>query len=681
MRIKKLYLRNIRSYVEQEVEFPSGALLLSGNVGSGKTTILLAIEYALFGLQAGQRGAALMRNDADESEVSLHCEIEGYDVVIERKLKRDSRSIVSDYSAITLDGEKIECSPTELKTKILELLGYPSEFVKKNNLLFKYTIYTPQEQMKAIITEDPASRFSILRHVFGIDKYKQINSNLEIVLAHLKDNSRYLQADISTIENDKESLKNQELSLKRLEEQINEVQQDIVLKLSEQDKIEKSLEEMELKIKEKEKLEQEVEKTSILLTTKYERISLIEREENELKKQILSSSETFQADLYLKVIDKIAAVKEELSSLEKEHISLEGAKRALEHTQSEELEKKKRVFSIEVCPTCLQDVPEAHKHNILNETESKIVLLQKQGTTIAEKISQVQTSTNLKKSELSSLESKKSELELIRSRQTFMDHAKNKLDLLSKTGKTIWEDISLLEKHMNELKSLILQHAPFEQKYKLKLSELKQVQNEERGKEISLAELKKEHELTLQNISSLHQNISRKEQTRRKLSSLLELHDWLSNNFKALVDFIERQVMMKLRLEFSRLFSTWFGIIAGETFEVQLDEHFTPLVLQKGIEMEYSFLSGGERTALALAYRLALNQTINSIMSSIKTKDVLILDEPTEGFSSAQIEKMRDILEELKMQQIIIVSHEPIIEGFVDHILRVHKEAEISTVQ
>jgi len=56
MKIKKIKLKNIRSYESQEIEFPEGSLLLSGDIGSGKTSILLAIEYALFGLQPGQKG-------------------------------------------------------------------------------------------------------------------------------------------------------------------------------------------------------------------------------------------------------------------------------------------------------------------------------------------------------------------------------------------------------------------------------------------------------------------------------------------------------------------------------------------------------------------------------------------------------------------------------------------------
>jgi len=57
MKLNKIKINNIRSYETQEIVFPEGSTLLSGDIGSGKTSILLAIEFALFGLQPGQRGS------------------------------------------------------------------------------------------------------------------------------------------------------------------------------------------------------------------------------------------------------------------------------------------------------------------------------------------------------------------------------------------------------------------------------------------------------------------------------------------------------------------------------------------------------------------------------------------------------------------------------------------------
>jgi len=76
MIIKKIILENIRSYEYQEIEFKEGSTLLSGDIGSGKTSVLLAIEFALFGLQPGQRGAALLRNGKSEGGVKIFFEVD-----------------------------------------------------------------------------------------------------------------------------------------------------------------------------------------------------------------------------------------------------------------------------------------------------------------------------------------------------------------------------------------------------------------------------------------------------------------------------------------------------------------------------------------------------------------------------------------------------------------------------
>ena len=117
-----------------------------------------------------------------------------------------------------------------------------------------------------------------------------------------------------------------------------------------------------------------------------------------------------------------------------------------------------------------------------------------------------------------------------------------------------------------------------------------------------------------------------------------------------------------------------------DNFVIKLDENFTPIIEQQDYEIDYAYLSGGERTAVALAYRLALNQVINSLLSKIKTRDFVILDEPTDGFSSEQLDKVRDVLNQLNMRQVIIVSHEAKIESFVENVIRVSKNENVSVV-
>jgi DNA repair protein SbcC/Rad50 len=95
-------------------------------------------------------------------------------------------------------------------------------------------------------------------------------------------------------------------------------------------------------------------------------------------------------------------------------------------------------------------------------------------------------------------------------------------------------------------------------------------------------------------------------------------------------------------------------------------------VEQSGYELDVSSLSGGERTAVALAYRLALNYMVKRANEAMQA-NLLILDEPTEGFSPEQIYRFRNALEELASDQVIVVSHARDLEPISDRVYRVEK--------
>jgi DNA repair protein SbcC/Rad50 len=59
---------------------------------------------------------------------------------------------------------------------------------------------------------------------------------------------------------------------------------------------------------------------------------------------------------------------------------------------------------------------------------------------------------------------------------------------------------------------------------------------------------------------------------------------------------------------------------------------------------------------------------------------LIILDEPTDGFSNEQLDRVRVVLDQLNLKQVIIVSHESKMEGFVDNIIRINKENHVSGV-
>lgn len=46
MILEAIYLKNIRSYKSVDIDLQKGISLFEGDVGSGKSTILMAIEFA-----------------------------------------------------------------------------------------------------------------------------------------------------------------------------------------------------------------------------------------------------------------------------------------------------------------------------------------------------------------------------------------------------------------------------------------------------------------------------------------------------------------------------------------------------------------------------------------------------------------------------------------------------------
>jgi exonuclease SbcC len=102
-------------------------------------------------------------------------------------------------------------------------------------------------------------------------------------------------------------------------------------------------------------------------------------------------------------------------------------------------------------------------------------------------------------------------------------------------------------------------------------------------------------------------------------------------------------------------------------------------VTQGGYSLDVNSLSGGERTSVALAYRLALNVTSRAAVGL--EPDLLILDEPTDGFSSVQLTKLNQVLDGLRTAQVIMVSHERELETYVNHICKVTKEGGVSRIQ
>ena len=684
MLLKSIKLNNIRSYLNQKIDFPIGSLLLSGDIGSGKSTVLLAIEFALFGSKPSELPASsLLRHGKNEGSVELNFGLEGKNIIINRTLKKGKNAIKQETCYIIIDGIKKELSPVEMKSEVFDLLGYPKDLVAKGkDLIYRYTVYTPQEEMKRILIEDKDARLNTLRKVFNIDKYKKIKENSSIFIRGVKEKKKEFEGFISDLEEKKKELGSISKEISGLNEKIKNIAPKVEKAKSEVSKKREKISIYENKVNELNRLKKNFEILELNLSNTLNEHNNNNKVVSRLSQQIAE----LEKDLKKEEISKSNNIKEKIKNLEenikKLNEELENIKQKLNEykiNKNKSGEIIKKVSEIDKCPLCLQNVEHEHKISIKDRENKNIAEAEQNIKVFSEKEKEARDKLEELENGRDMLRKAESRMELIKLKMQNVKEKREERESLEKTQIELKKRIGEINIKKIELNKKIDSIKNVEEDYKIVKAQLDIALEEEKKLDIEKMGIEKENESLMRIAKTLEDEISKKLKIREKLGYFSELQNWLENYFISLMDTMEKHIMLQVYREFNELFKTWFSIlIEDETISVRLDDEFTPVIEQNGYETYIENLSGGEKTAVALSYRLALNKVINDMVTGIKTKDILMLDEPTDGFSSEQLDKIRDVLDQLNMKQVVIVSHESKIESFVDNVIRIGKEEHVS---
>ncbi len=181
-------------------------------------------------------------------------------------------------------------------------------------------------------------------------------------------------------------------------------------------------------------------------------------------------------------------------------------------------------------------------------------------------------------------------------------------------------------------------------------------------------------------LDELERRLQERQSLEQQSIQLSRLADWMDQDFRSAMLELERRRLQHGRLQFERRFAQYFAaLVEDPALSARVDDSFAPWVDIAGQATPAEALSGGERTALALAYRLALGRTVRD--AGRLALETLILDEPTEGFSQEQTLRMGDLVEGLGLPQVILVSHERQLEGIADRVVRVRKKDGVSMIE
>lgn len=685
MLLKSIKLNNIRSYVSQRISFPAGSTLLAGDIGSGKSSILAAIEFALFGLKKGELNSdSLLRHGAREGSVELDFEVDGKDVRLSRSLKRGREDIKQEDGYIIIDGKKEIGMAEELKASVLDLLGYPKEFLKKKDLIYRYTVYTPQEEMKKIIYENKDVRLDTIRRVFNIDKYKKIIENSRILTAALRERRKRLEGFTYDLDFKKREAENKNDEIAELDKKISllsplleEAKSKVGLKKESIAKYEQRVSELNSLRRDYSILSSREEQSISQKNANNANIQKITRQINDLGGEI----KEFDDSAIENIANSVKAKEKELKIFEPEYRDAMRSLHSFKAKHENLKEGMDSILKLDFCSVCGQKVTEEHKHSIKHREGMKIGQIEKEMLQFAAKEKELDERVRKLRQDIEDLRKEEAGLNILKIKKKTLEDKKNDRERLEKEQERLDSEIEKISGMKKEISAKMEQMQLVEELFRNAKAELDALAAEERRIELEKVGLEKEKGSIAKMLALMRKEIGEKEKSVEELKGIAALERWTEDFFVKLMVIIEKHAMLRLHSQFNGLFKEWLDVILeDETISVRLDDEFSPVIEQNGYETTIDNLSGGEKTSVALSYRLALNKVINDIVSEIKTKDLIILDEPTDGFSSEQLDKIRDVINQLNMKQIIIVSHESKIESYVNNVVRIGKNEHVSGV-
>ena len=289
------FMRYLKT-TDPPLRFPHQFTAITGPTGSGKTTILDAITFALY--------KRTSRTDLQSVKISDVCQNGGHVRILFHQgghlymVKRGFDSKGRPYVQLTKDGQPITGTIPELDATIQEIIGLDYDG-------FRNSTFVRQEEMKELGAESGAKRLEIFQKLFRLEIFEKAQSRA------------------------KERFSEAELEIKGLEERIA-YGREMVAKIPE----------LEERVKESRKtlksLGKKLDKMQSEITEREEKLKVLEREHERFLK-LLSAVETKESQLkdVKRRLEETSKKREESSSIRAEIKELETVTQDYDSLQEE----------------------------------------------------------------------------------------------------------------------------------------------------------------------------------------------------------------------------------------------------------------------------------------------------------------------------------------------------------
>ena len=665
--IRNIELVDFLAHSNTKLEFENDATVFVGDNGAGKSSIIDAITFSLFGEHTRKNTKGLIRRGANQGFAKIEFSANGKNYQAIRKI--DSKGTLTAQFAEDVDGKLVPIAEGERKQFGESMTKHVEKTLGMDFEKLKIASIVQQGELSSIIKAKPKEFKELLNTIIGIDKLDAALASMRTVQREFRSTIQekfgYDDTQVELLENKiaeyQNESKNAQPKLEQLD--VEKKEQELLIGKLEKQIQNDSTKESQLKDLESRKKEWQEYAKDVIKSIQNE---VAEKEEivNECKPcfAISKNKNDIESEIN-KIQEKLSAIESELSDLEKKQVRLE------EH---EELAEK-LVLKDGKCPVCDSTVnhlkplfQKKHIEDEIKEIEKKIEKLENEKDELEQNIDSLSDDLEESKKAETILSTYKiknqSQLDEIIAEIKMKVKQMQKIPLTINSGqlveaasldshaKTIYENIISLEKSTKGFdQQEFLKNIESRANSVTRLSKINQEYGEISGKiknakieleklDSTLTELK--HVVGyVTELENIQENVYNRDGPVGK-----SLRSWaLEIISQKASDYLE-----KLNTKIQRI------SLLEKTRDVNISCYSRDTML------DLESLSGGEQVSVALALRLGMSHLLGS-----SNLNFMILDEPTAHLDNERRKSLVNVLSQLtslkednSSMQFIIITHD-----------------------
>lgn len=664
--ITSIELGDFLSHPETKLEFGNGVTVFVGQNGAGKSSIIDAITFALFGQHTRKSNKGLIKRGTNQGFAKVEFNINGKQYQAVRKI--DNKGGLAAKLTEKINGEFLEIAAGERKQFGESMTQEVEKIIGLNFEKLKIAAIVQQGELNAIIKAKPKEFKELLNAIIGIDKLDVASEAMKIINKNFREKIR---EDIGYDDTHIDIL------LRELQKYETEL-------------VEANPQKEQLKIKQIQ-LQNEITQLRIKLETetpKIDKINQLELRKKELQSYAKEAIQEIQREIIEKerkirdcdgCFEQIILKKDLESKIEKIEMAIEGTQKKIQELTGQIASlKEKQALAEKIqlkdnkCPVCDSKVEklnplfqEEHlKQEIIitveqiNTTEKERLMYNQKRIEFSQKLQ------NARDAEATLKAHSIKDQEDIRKIQEEIKLKKGNVQKipLSSTGNLL--EISQIDSHAKMIFENItkLEHETkgFDES---EFSNLKKVIDE---KQIELSQ-------TDQQLGAVIEKISKYEEQIKRIQNVV-------SELKVVKKYVEELDTIQINI-FSRdgpvatsLRSWALNTISAKSSEylislntkiqrISLSEKTRDISItcySKNEVLDIESLSGGEQVSVALALRLGMASLLGA-----SNLNLMILDEPTTYLDAERKKSLVSVLSQLsditnvgKPMQFIIITHD-----------------------